>query len=37
MAQLAAEGVNIDRVKKAKISDKGGREIELYDRSGSGL
>ena len=35
MVELAAEGVNIDLVKKAKISDKGGREIELYDRSGA--
>lgn len=33
MAQLKQAGLNTEAIKKAKIGDKGGRELELHDRS----
>lgn len=35
LAQLREEGFNTELLRKAKITDKGGREIELRDTSGN--
>jgi hypothetical protein len=34
LQDLEADGVDVRQIKKAKIGDKGGREIELHDRAG---